>query len=218
MNNILVDLRNQVEILKQQMKEKDDQIQMLQFNVSKLIDVITLNQNSINQSTFLIPMGKTWEPDCITKCTLQGTQYGSIKVSVNSVFLNWESCHPKNLFNGKLENSPADYGWTSNQPLPSFIQIEFGIPVVANVLSMTSRKTYLKQSPKTFEIQAKNDNEQFRVIKTITNENWQQSENKLFSFNNSNAFKYYKIIFTETMDVSVSTISIVELNLGHLFY
>lgn len=212
---MLNNLEDQVATLTQQMKEKDNQIQMLQNNVSKLIELSTLNQNSITQSNFLIPMGKTWETDGITKCSLQETQHGSIHVIVNSVYKNWESCHPKNLFNGKLENSPNDFGWTSNKPLPSFIQIEFEIPVIANVLSMTSRTTYYEQSPKTFSIQAKNDNEQYKTLRVIKNENWQPSENKLFPFNNSEPYKYYKIEFTETKSIDVS---IVELNLAHLWY
>lgn len=167
-----------------------------------------------NISKFFIPIGKEWGSNELTKCTLPTSEFGKIEVTVNSVYENWQSCHPKKMFNGQREKPPDDYGWTSNKPLPSFVQIDFENPVLANLLSITARTTGYDQSPRSFEIQGSND-DHFDSLKYYQNVDWEPSENKIFYFKNTTPYKSYKIIFTATKSIDVS---ICELNIGYISF
>lgn len=96
--------------------------------------------------------------------------------------------------------------------MPSFAEIEFENPVIANLLSMTARTTIYDQSPRSFEIQG-NNGSHFESLKYFQNIDWESNENRVFYFKNSTPYKSYKIIFTATKNFDVS---ICELNIGHI--
>ena len=66
-------------------------------------------------------------------------------------------------------------------------------------------------SPTSFTIEGSNDNSNFDILDTITNEHWNIAEWKQYRLNNSLSYKYYKLNITDTKADQPAHISSIEL-------
>lgn len=216
---MITDLQNKVKELENKIEQKDHQIKELQNDLSVIYELFLpdILEKSYKKVTYYIPIKKAWEMiENNKEWILRDSPNGYIKVKVDSVYKDWSSCYPINLFNGNIIENTNDYGWASNPSLPACIQIEFQNPLVVNIISMTSRTnpSYVGQSPRTFNVYGKNKDGEFQIIGSFKDEKWNVTENKLFRLYNSTPFNFYKIEFTETM--GQTDVSFVELNLGYI--
>lgn len=102
------------------------------------------------------------------------------------------SYYPWKAFNGLNADSLS---WaTPADTISGWIQIDYGIPKVANVVYVSSRNTNQPSSSiKDFLILGSNDNSKFDTLATITNQtNWKQAETRKFTFQNDNSYRYYR--------------------------
>ena len=217
---MITELQDKVNKLENIIEQKDHQIKELQNDLSVIYELFLKDiiEKSYKKANYYIPIGKIWEmiENNNKEWALKESPNGYIKVKVDSVYCNWPSCYPKNLFNGNIIENSNDYGWASNPSLPAYIQIEFQNPLIVNIISMTSRTnpSYVGQSPRTFNVYGKNNDDEFQKIGSFKDVKWSVSENKLFKLYNSTHFNFYKIEFTETM--GQADVSFVELNLGYI--
>lgn len=183
----------------------NEEIDKTEFN--EFIENIKYNE----QINYFIPIGQTWTKKSYTHfCLVYYDKTYEVKSS--STFSGDPPHHsPNNLFDGKKEIN-NNYVWASDANLESaFIQITFGNPLKATVLSMTARDYWYLQAPNSFEIFGMNFNESLVSLRRFDNVSWSKNENKLFSFNNTDEFCTYKIIFYSRSHVHFG---IAELNLG----
>ena len=75
-----------------------------------------------------------------------------------------------------------------------WIQIKFPTETLCTTVWMTSRNDqYYGQSPSAFKILGSVDGENFETIKTISEQEWTQGEQKIFDFYNTIPYLYYRI-------------------------
>lgn len=203
-----------IQINLEQTKQMQNQINDLQdqLKTEKLFRLCTFFPNTIENIHKIIPIGLNWTKINITEgeLTFQDKKYF---VKASSTWNNHDTHHPIHLFNGKT--SPENgLQWAPHKNFlgkPSFIQITFSFPVVANVLFITSRRQ--NESPSSFEIFGSNDNENFVSLKKFYEFKWENNEKKKFIFFNATKFTSYKIIVYKTIDINVV---FAEINLGEV--
>lgn len=107
-------------------------------------------------------------------------------------------------FNGEVDL--YTYSWTSTAIMPSFLGYDFGSGVsqkiVAYELTSPSNNSSIgtdKDSmPKNWEFQGSNDNATWKTLSNETNQqNWGNSETRLFKVYNFDSYRYYRIYITE---------------------
>ncbi len=75
-----------------------------------------------------------------------------------------------------------------------WIQIKFPTETLCTTVWMTSRNDqYYGQSPSAFKILGSVDGENFETIKTISEQEWTQGEQKIFDFYNTIPYLYYRV-------------------------
>ena len=80
----------------------------------------------------------------------------------------------------------------------SWLQIKLPTPTSFNAVQIASRGDgYLDQAPSAFQIHASNDGETWNVLDSESNVSWTTlGELKLFTFENENAYLYYRLYIT----------------------
>ena len=113
-------------------------------------------------------------------------------------------------FNGT--NVDANDCWASNNGEPNaYIIFNFGENRKVSHFTLTSRNySDTTSSPKSFTILGSNDNIHYTKIKDYTDNSFKTNETKLFSFDKTVNFKYYKLQVNETNGQPYTTIG--ELN------
>ena len=183
-------------------------------NEQTFINKCICNPQSQLYYTNLIPIGKEWQVETVTKNTLQ---YGNVTyiVTVSDVDSNYiKSSYPYFLFNGKKENERG-YRWaTSSNQTDVFIIINFSEPRQANVLSMTSRNgKEFQQAPIRFEIYGSNTYNQGACLLRKNGIIWKENTKLNFTFYNTESYLTYKIRFHESASPE-KYFGLAELNLG----
>ena len=106
--------------------------------------------------------------------------------------------------------------WESNKQnkdLPSYIKINFDIPVKANVLLLTSKSS--DAAPTDFEIFGCNEGENFVSLDKYNEVKWTENDEKqAFPFFNDKKFTTYKVVFYKSK--SAGYFACAELNLGEV--
>lgn len=75
-----------------------------------------------------------------------------------------------------------------------WIQVKFPVETLCTTLWMASRNDqYYGQAPTAFKILGSVDGENFETIKTISNQEWTQGEQKIFDFYNTVPYLYYRV-------------------------
>ena len=95
-----------------------------------------------------------------------------------------------------------------------WIQIKFPTETLCTTVWMTSRNDqYYGQSPSAFKILGSVDGENFETIKTISEQEWTQGEQKIFDFYNTIPYLYYRIEAV-TIQNGGSYFGLSEINFG----
>ena len=101
--------------------------------------------------------------------------------------------------------------WSGSGSIPAWIQIKCPNATVANCVSITARSSDLSEMPKNFTIEASNDGVQFDILDTQTDVSWTANETKSFTFENSTAYRYYRLSISAT---NAHNVSLSELAFG----
>lgn len=118
-------------------------------------------------------------------------------------------------FDGK--NSGYTNSWITTNGVPlGWIQVKFGTSKVYNQLSFTTRDYTDSNTtaPKEFKILGSNNGVTWTELALIQNQTgWKQNETRIFEFNNSIGFQYYRVQITVANSTSYSAIG--ELIFGY---
>lgn len=191
--------------------------------IADIKELNNLNEDINNEiapiipNNYIIPIGQSWNPETSTRSTL--FYYGQTYIiSVSDVYLPLLSSHYCHfLFNGKKE-SENGFRWSTDANQKSaFIQIKFGKPVIANILSMTARDVNdiygcFKQSPTRIEIFGFDSDKRLDKLNKYDNIKWSANENKRFTIGNTKKYHGYKIMLYSSTYFN-GAIGLAELNL-----
>ncbi|MFJ5764243.1 discoidin domain-containing protein [Lysinibacillus sp. NPDC093210] len=107
-------------------------------------------------------------------------------------------------------NSGSGDSWITTSGIPlGWIQVNFGTSKRYNKISFTTRDYSDSNitSPKEFKILGSNDNLVWTELSLIENQtNWKQNETRIYEFNNSKAYQYYRLQITVANSSSYSAI------------
>jgi hypothetical protein len=82
-----------------------------------------------------------------------------------------------------------------------WIQYEFDVPKVANFLDMASHQDNTQRTARWFKLIASNDGEDWDLLlERQYQEDWKQCETRYFEFENTTAYKFYRLICSYTND------------------
>ncbi len=96
---------------------------------------------------------------------------------------------------------------------PSWIQIKLPDAVVVNALSITSANDDYGRDPEDFRLKASNNGWIWTTLESWTDQSFSSRfQKKIFSFSNSNSYKYYKLEITQN-DGNVSMTQLCEIEL-----
>lgn len=118
-------------------------------------------------------------------------------------------------FNGKNTDYTDSWITTNGAPL-GWIQVNFGTWKVYNILSFTTRNYADSNTtaPKEFKILGSNNGVTWTELALIQNQTgWKQNETRIYEFNNSIGFQYYRVQITVANSTSYSAIG--ELIFGY---
>ena len=101
--------------------------------------------------------------------------------------------------------------WSGSGSIPAWIQIKCPNATVSNCVSITTCSSNLSEMPKNFTIEASNDGVQFDILDTQTDVSWTANETKSFTFENSTAYRYYRLSISAT---NAHNVSLSELAFG----
>lgn len=110
-------------------------------------------------------------------------------------------------------------GWaTANKPtvsVPHFVSVDFGVSKVVGGFTLLARDTVAtNHNPKDFKLQGSTNNSTWVDVYTKTTESFARSEKKTYSFQNSTAYRYYRLLVTQVQDPTTATfVSIAEMEL-----
>lgn len=199
------DLLSRIDRLEKENKEMREEIRFLKA---------CLNPSPYLQVNFLIPVGQNWTVETPTKCTLSYSDKSFAVIASDVANVDQKNHTPNFLFDGKKENEGGSKWATSSGQTSSFIQVDFGHQIVANVLTITARDTQnMEQAPGSFEIFGIDSSGNIQSFKKFYNVEWTANEKKLFSFCNTKPYVSYKIMFYSTKRDD-KCYGIAELNLG----
>ena len=121
---------------------------------------------------------------------------------------------------GRLNASYAEWmafdgdkstAWSGSGSIPAWIQIKCPNATVSNCVSITTCSSNLSEMPKNFTIEGSNDGVQFDILDTQTDVSWTANETKSFTFENSTAYRYYRLSISAT---NAHNVSLSELAFG----
>lgn len=87
--------------------------------------------------------------------------------------------------------------WMAISDTPAtWIQIDFGVPMLVNKMLLKSRNSESAdiESPKNFQILGSNDGENFNILLEVDGEdNWVKNEIRIYMFDNNVEYRYYRL-------------------------
>ena len=91
-------------------------------------------------------------------------------------------------------NSGTRWASASGDAVGGWIQIKFPVETLCTTAWLTSRNDgWYGQAPSEFKILGSADGINFETLKTVTNQTWNQGEQKVFDFTNTVPYLYYRI-------------------------
>lgn len=201
-----------------QLSQKESQIQKLESNIKNLFRILLDNHSLSEITNFFIPTGQNWNQDNINQFSISYQNVTYI-INASSTFQDKAENSLIQLFNGKNEQQGGHF-WRTQNCTESYIQITFSQPVHANIISITAVDQNVTESPSRFDILGGNDQENFIVLKSLDLWHWYKNERKIFSFDNNQSYKSYKLIFKvhSSLEGTEHYFSISELNIGEIPY
>ncbi|WP_249659968.1 discoidin domain-containing protein [Lysinibacillus fusiformis] len=151
----------------------------------------------------------SFEPLSITSYTTPSPYQITSSGDFSSDYACWKA------FDGKNATYSDSWITTSGAPL-GWIQVNFGTSKVFNQLSFTTRNHTDSNTtaPKEFKILGSFDGVSWTELTLIQNQTgWKQNETRIFEFNNSIGFQYYRVQITVANSTSYSAIG--ELIFGY---
>lgn len=161
-----------------------------------------------NNKTYSFDYKDEFEPITMTSYTTPSPYQITSSGEYSSSYQAWKA------FDGK--NTDYTDSWiTPNGVALGWIQVNFGTSKVFNMLSFTTRNyTDSNTAPKEFKILGSNNGVTWTELALIQNQTgWKQNETRLFEFNNTSGFQYYRVQITVANSTSYSAIG--ELIFGY---
>ncbi|NOG27211.1 discoidin domain-containing protein [Lysinibacillus fusiformis] len=162
-----------------------------------------------NNKTYALNYKDVFEPFVMTSYTTPSPYQITSSGDYNSDYACWKA------FDGKNTNYTDSWITTNGSPL-GWIQVNFGINKVYNQISFTTRNYTDSNTtaPKEFKILGSLDGVSWTELALIQNQTgWKQNETRIFKFNNSIGFQYYRVQITVANSTSYSAIG--ELVFGY---
>ncbi len=159
--------------------------------------------------TYALDYKDVFEPFVMTSYTTPSPYQITSSGDYNSDYACWKA------FDGKNTNYTDSWITTNGSPL-GWIQVNFGINKVYNQISFTTRNYTDSNTtaPKEFKILGSFDGVSWTELALIQNQTgWKQNETRIFEFNNSIGFQYYRVQITIANSTSYSAIG--ELLFGY---
>ncbi len=122
-----------------------------------------------------------------------------------------------NLYNSGTQNVNwskwLDNGGVPSSGNPSWIQIELPQTVVVNELAIVSANDDFGRDPENFNLQGSNDGSNWSNLGSWSGVNWvNRFERRVFTFSNSNAFRFYRLNITKNdEDANMTQLCEIEL-------
>ncbi len=162
-----------------------------------------------NNKTYSFDYKDEFEPITMTSYTTPSPYQITSSGEYSSSYQAWKA------FDGK--NTDYTDSWiTPNGVALGWIQVNFGTSKVFNMLSFTTRNYTDSNTtaPKEFKILGSNNGVTWTELALIQNQTgWKQNETRLFEFNNTSGFQYYRVQITVANSTSYSAIG--ELIFGY---
>ncbi|MCK1987269.1 discoidin domain-containing protein [Lysinibacillus fusiformis] len=162
-----------------------------------------------NNNTYALEYKDVFEPLAMTSFTTPSSYQISSSGDYSSDYACWKA------FDGKNATYADSWITISGAPL-GWIQVNFGTSKVYNQLSFTTRNHTDSNTtaPKEFKILGSFDGVSWTELALIQNQTgWKQNETRVFEFNNSVGFQYYRVEITVANSTSYSAIG--ELIFGY---
>lgn len=144
------------------------------------------------------------------------TSASPIVVSASSIYSStydaWKA------FNNTLIDA-TDCWATASGTTVGWLKVDFGTPKIVNKYIITARNnsTASTESPKAWAFEGSNDNTNWVILDTRTNEiNWSQAQQREYTFTNTTAYRYYRIYITAN-NGNTGTTTIGEIKLINVF-
>ncbi|WP_333880073.1 discoidin domain-containing protein [Lysinibacillus capsici] len=162
-----------------------------------------------NNKTYSFEYKNEFEPIIMTSYATPSPYQITSSGDYSSDYACWKA------FDGK--NSGYTNSWITTNGVPlGWIQVKFGTSKVYNQLSFTTRDYTDSNTtaPKEFKILGSFDGVSWTELALIQNQTgWKQNETRIFEFNNSIGFQYYRVQITVANSTSYSAIG--ELIFGY---
>lgn len=217
------EIQQQIMRDQKQMKEEQDRLneiikaqnEQIQSFASRLYQCCFFSDEMIRNCHFHIPIGQKWVVNSPCESLLR-LENMTITVRASSVYRDKSDHQPLHLFNGRSDSDGGNQ-WATNEGCcnNSYIEIQFSVPVLVNVLMIAARFRYNDQAPGIVEIHAGTEKKNYEKLVTLTNLTWNRGQKRFFTFFNTKTYSYYKIQFNRTYDNSKS-LGICELNVGEI--
>lgn len=198
-----------------QLETKYEQLQSQVKQITKILENVYSNclftPEFMNKCKFLIPVNQKWTLNGPKEASLT-SESNAITVKSSSTFENLIEVNPCYLFTHGGWNCWAAH---CKQCENSYILIEFKYPVVANFLTIKTRKQYFIETPQIISVFAKNNDSDFVLLAKIDSIVCSEYLTQFFRFDNSSSYSSYKIVFN-MLHSNANTISLDKLNIGEL--
>jgi hypothetical protein len=139
-------------------------------------------------------IGDLYSDDLVPTLT-SNTSATPIVVSASSIYNSsydaWKAFNNTNVDN-------VDCWVTASNTVTGWLKVDFGNPRIVNKYTITARNySDTTTAPKTWTFEGSNDNTNWTVLDTRTNEiNWVLAQKREYVFNNNIAYRYYRINIT----------------------
>lgn len=133
-------------------------------------------------------------------------------VSASSIYnLSWSAWKAFN----KSNVDTYDRWASANNGLPAWLKLDFGEgneKIIVKYAITTILSSDTSQSPKSFTFEGSNDDINWTILDTRTNEiNWSSGEKREYSFENNTPYRYYRVYITATNGANLTTIAELEM-------
>lgn len=96
-----------------------------------------------------------------------------------------------------FDNNWSDYWHSTNAAYPKYLGYQFTFPVVAAKYTIASRSASpAVLYPKDWKFQGSNNGSSWTDLHSVSGASFSASEKKTYTFNNANAYSYYRWYFT----------------------
>jgi F5/8 type C domain len=126
----------------------------------------------------------------------------------NSSWPEWKAFNKSNV-------DTYDRWASANNGLPAWLKLDFGAgnkKIIVKYAITTILSSDTSQSPKSFTFEGSNDDMNWTILDTRTNEiNWSSGERREYSFENNTPYRYYRVYITATNGANLTTIAELEM-------